>query len=88
MNAASKPPKPADARPTDLKTEFVLGSIKRAIHRVEEIRQEQMNAGTALKAGYLTPQDALDWAEEVAPSCVGFVPALSGLSVKRGGGGQ
>jgi hypothetical protein len=67
----------------DPKTEFVLGAVKSAILRIDEIRQELINAGVALKAGYITPQQALDWAEEFAPGCVGYVPPLSGLGLKR-----
>ncbi|MBR0797307.1 hypothetical protein JQ615_18115 [Bradyrhizobium jicamae] len=67
----------------EIKTQFVLGAIKGAILRIDEIRQELINAGLALKAGYITPQAALDWAEEHAPGCVSYMPPLSGLGVKR-----
>jgi hypothetical protein len=65
------------------KTELALGAVKSAILRIDEIRQELINAGVALKAGYITPQQALDWAEEYAPGCVGYVPPLSGLGLNR-----
>ena len=65
------------------KAEFTLGALKSAIHRLDLIRQELINAGLALKAGYVTPQQALDWADEFAPGCVGYVPPLTGLGVKR-----
>lgn len=75
--AAPVPPKP------EPKTEFVLGSLRSAIIHMDQIRQELLNAGIALKAGYITPQQALDWAEQWAPGCVGYVPPLSGLGLKR-----
>ena len=62
--------------------EFVLASIKSAVHRIDEIRQELINAGLALKGRFITPQMALDWAEEFAPGCIGYVPPESGLKVK------
>jgi hypothetical protein len=62
----------------------VLGAIKSAIYRVDEIKQEMINAGLALKNGTITAQEALDWVEEVAPGCLGYVPPASGLLVKRG----
>jgi hypothetical protein len=74
------------ATPLDPKKKFVLGSIKAAIRRVEEIRQEMENAGCALDAGYITPQQALDWVEEVAPLTLGYIPPLTGLGLKRDGG--
>jgi hypothetical protein len=85
MNAASKPPKPADARLIDLKTEFVAGSIKSVIVWVDQVRQELVNTGVALKAGYITPQRALDRVEEIVPGCIGYIPPLSGLVVKNDG---
>ena len=68
----------------DLNREFVLGAIKSAIYRIDEIKQEMINAGLALKAGTVTAQDALDWVEEVAPGCLGYLPPSSGLMLKRG----
>jgi hypothetical protein len=37
-------------------------------------------------AGYITPQQALDWVEEVAPLALGYMPPLTGLGLKRDGG--
>jgi hypothetical protein len=62
--------------------DLTLGSIRSAVNRIDEIRQELINAGLALKAGYISPQQAIDWAEEFAPGCVGYIPPLSGLSTK------
>ena len=78
----------AASKPIEPKAEFVLGVIKSAILRIDEIRQELVNDGIALKAGYLTPQQALDWAEEVAPGCVGYIPPLTGLGLERGGNSE
>jgi hypothetical protein len=74
------------AIPVDPKKKFVLGSIKAAMRRVDEIRQEMENAGLALDAGFITPQQALDWVEEVAPLTIGYMPPLTGLGLKRDGG--
>jgi hypothetical protein len=68
------------------RAEITLGALKSTIQYLELIRQELINAGLALKAGYITPQQALDWAEEFAPGCVGYIPPLSGLGIKRDGG--
>jgi hypothetical protein len=80
----SAPNKPA-SKPTDLKTDFVAGSIKSVIVWVDQVRQELVNTGVALKAGYITPQRALDRVEEIVPGCIGYIPPLSGLVVKRVG---
>jgi hypothetical protein len=63
--------------------DLTLGSIRSAVNRIDEIRQELINAGLALKAGYISPQQAIDWAETFAPGCVGYIPPLSGLSTKQ-----
>lgn len=73
------------SKPIEPQAEFVLGALKSAILRVDEVRQELVNAGLALKAGFVTPQQALDWAEEAAPECVGYIPPLTGLGIERGG---
>lgn len=62
--------------------EIALGSIRAAVLRIDEIRQECVNAGLALKAGFVTPQMAIEWAETFAPGCLGYVPPESGLKVK------
>jgi hypothetical protein len=82
MNQHIKPPASLLGK---AQVDLTLGSIRCAVNRIDEIRQELINAGLALKAGYITPQQALDWAEEFAPGCVGYIPSLSGLSTKRAG---
>jgi hypothetical protein len=74
------------AKPLDLNREFVLGAIKSTVYRIDEIRQEVINAGLALKAGMITPQAAIDWVEGVAPGCLGYIPPTSGLVASRNGG--
>jgi hypothetical protein len=69
--------------PLDLNREFVLGAIKGTVFRIDEIRQEVINAGIAVKNGAITPQDAIDWVEEVAPGCLGHIPPTTGLKVKQ-----
>jgi hypothetical protein len=71
------------AKPIDLNREFALGAIKSTVYGFDEIRQEVINAGLALKAGTITPQEAIDCVEEIAPGCLGYVPT-SGVKVKRG----
>lgn len=61
--------------------EFALGSIRSAVLRIDEIRQEMINAGLALKGGYITPQAALEWCDEFAPGCLGYIPHGSGLAL-------
>jgi hypothetical protein len=70
-------------KPTAQESEFALGLIKSAVLRLDEIRQELINAGVALKANYITPQMAIDWAEEFAPGCIGYVPPNTRLRVSR-----
>jgi hypothetical protein len=53
------------------------------IYRIDEIRQEVINAVQSMKAGYITPQQAIDWIESVAPGCLGYIPPLTGLGIKR-----
>jgi hypothetical protein len=72
------------AKPFDLNREFVLGAIKSTVYRLDEVKQEVINAGLALKAGTITPQEAIDWVEWAAPGCLGYVPPATGLKVKRG----
>jgi len=67
----------------DINRDIALGAIRSAIHRLDEIRQEAVNAGAALKARFISPQAALDWCEEYAPGCLGYIPPASGLTVKR-----
>jgi hypothetical protein len=50
---------------------------------VGEIKQEMINAGIALKAGTITAQGAIDWVEEYAPGCLGYIPPRTGLALKR-----
>jgi hypothetical protein len=55
--------------------EFVLATLRGASLRVRLIDNEIAAAGTALKAGLISPEAALEWVEEMAPGCVGYLPA-------------
>jgi hypothetical protein len=83
--AISKP-SPETVTAITPKIELVAGCAKSLIYRIDEVRQEIINAVQAMKAGYLTPQQAIDWIEEVAPGWLGYIPPLTGLGVKRDGG--
>ena len=55
--------------------EFVLATLRSVSLRIRLIDNEVAAAGTALKGGFITPEAALDWVNEVAPGCVGYLPA-------------
>jgi len=54
--------------------EFVLAALRSTNLRVKLIDAELSAIGVALKGGFISPETALEWAEEVAPGCVGFIP--------------
>ncbi len=54
--------------------EFVLSALRCTCLRVRLIEKELEQIGTALKEELISPNVALEWAEEVAPGCVGFIP--------------
>jgi hypothetical protein len=62
------------------KKEFVLSALRATLLRVRLIETELESAGVALKGDFISPEMALEWAEEIAPGCVGFVPATIGAS--------
>jgi hypothetical protein len=55
--------------------EFVVATLRSASLRVRLIANEIDTAGTALKGGLISPETALEWVNEVAPGCVGYLPA-------------
>jgi hypothetical protein len=55
--------------------EFVLATLRSVSLRIRLIDNEIAAAGTALKGGFISPEMALDWVEEVAPGCIGYLPA-------------
>src|SRR6478672_11697915 len=55
--------------------EFVLATLRSVSLRVRLIASEIDTAGTALKGGLISPETALEWVNEVAPGCVGYLPA-------------
>jgi hypothetical protein len=54
--------------------DFILAQLRGTSLRVKLIDNEIAAIGTALKAGFITPDTALEWAEEMAPGCIGFIP--------------
>jgi hypothetical protein len=42
---------------------------------VRLIANEIDTAGSALKGGLISPETALEWVNEVAPGCIGYLPA-------------
>ena len=54
--------------------QFVLAALRSACLRVKLIEKELEQIGTALKEELISPAMALEWAEEVAPGCVGLIP--------------
>jgi hypothetical protein len=54
---------------------FVLATLRSVSLRVRLIASEIDAAGTALKGGLISPETALEWADEMAPGCIGYCPA-------------
>ncbi len=54
--------------------DFVLAALRTTCIRVKLIDNELAMIGTALKGGFISPETALEWAEDVAPGCVSFIP--------------
>ena len=54
--------------------EFVLAALRSVSLRIRLIDNEIAAAGIALKGGLISPETALEWVEEVAPGCIGFIP--------------
>jgi hypothetical protein len=54
--------------------EFVLAALRSTHLRVKLIANEIGEIGIALKGELISPDMALEWAQDVAPGCVGFVP--------------
>ena len=54
--------------------QFVLAELRHAHRRVQALAAELEVIGTALKEDIITSDIALDWAEENAPGCLGFIP--------------
>lgn len=55
--------------------QFVLAELRHAHRRVQALAAELEVIGIALKEDIVTSDIALDWAEENAPGCLGFIPA-------------
>jgi hypothetical protein len=77
MNAHARPAQSAQllAQSTDQsRRDFVLASLRCTCFRIKLIENEITAIGTALKGGLISPDLALEWAEEMAPGCIGFIP--------------
>ena len=55
--------------------QFVLAELRYAHRRVLSVAAELEVIGTALREDIITSDTALDWAEENAPGCLGYIPA-------------
>ena len=54
--------------------EFVLATLRCTCLKVRLIENELQTIGLALKGNFISPEVALEWADEVAPGCIGYVP--------------
>ena len=70
MNVHVKPATPD----LDSRRDFVLAALRSTCMRVKLIDNELAMIGTALKGGWITPETALEWAGDIAPGCVSFIP--------------
>ena len=61
----------------DSRCDFVLAALRATLLRVRLIEHELTAAGIALKGGLISPETALEWAGDVAPGCLCFVPNVS-----------
>ena len=66
--------KPATSLDPDSRRDFVLAALRSTSMRVTLIDNELAMIGTALKGGFISPETALEWADDVAPGCVSFIP--------------
>ena len=66
--------KPASMPDPESRRDFVLAALRSTCMRVKLIDNELAMIGTALKGGFISPETALEWAEDVAPGCVSFIP--------------
>jgi len=54
--------------------QFVLAELRHAHKRALALAAQLEVIGTALREDIVTSDIALDWAEENAPGCLGFIP--------------
>jgi hypothetical protein len=77
MNALARPAQSAQLlrQSTDQsRRDFVLASLRCTCLRIKLIENEITAIGMALKGGLISPDLALEWAGEMAPGCIGFIP--------------
>jgi hypothetical protein len=77
MNAHTKIP-PAVSVPD---TEVVLAALRTTSQRLKLIDSEIIELGIALKRGLISPQQAIDWSEEIAPGCLHVVAHTLGKKI-------
>jgi hypothetical protein len=75
----------ARMRDQESRREFVLASLRVTRGRLHLIMTEIDAIGAALKEGFISPDLALEWAEEVAPGCIGFIPITARGTFAEGG---
>jgi hypothetical protein len=57
------------------KRDFVLAAIRKARDHAKLLQRELEMCGVALAGGHVSSDVALEWAEELAPGCLGYIPA-------------
>lgn len=59
----------------ETRKQFVLAELRYAHRRALTVAAELELIGISLKEDVITSDTALDWAEENAPGCLGYIPA-------------
>jgi hypothetical protein len=72
--------KPDPIKPANAKA-FVLQAIRSTWIKVKQIETDLQTAAKALEGDLIDIPTALEWAEEVAPGCLPFIPEC----ISRGG---
>ena len=68
----------AHVRPAKTDAEYVLAALRCTSRRLKLIDEEVILIGMALKKGLITPEQAIEETEEVAPGCLNVVSASMG----------
>jgi hypothetical protein len=50
--------------------DFMLRNLRIAVLRTRLIAEDLTLIGTLLRDGHITPEDAVSWADEIAPGCL------------------
>lgn len=59
----------------ETRKQFVLAELRYAQRRAQTLVAELELIGISLRDDIITSDTALDWAEENAPGCLGYIPA-------------